>query len=408
MRVYRPSHKNKSGKRVPISKYWIKLRDHNQIVRLFTGYTDKKLTERLVYKLEQLVNYRKSSEPLTEELRKFIEGLNPKDKSKLITWGLVSSRVAMTSSLAEHIKDFGEFLSSKTSERRAQSAVSKIGRMVRACNFQSYSDISPSRAQKFFAELKSSGLSVRSCNHYLQAIKQSCSWMAQDGRASDSPIKFLKAGRVLQQDIRHYRRTLEVEEIRHLLEVTKLGLERFGMIGYERHLLYKLAIETGLRANELRSLTGASFNFGNYTVTVLDAYAKNRKQTILPLRPDTAKELEQFLGNKLPGAKAFGGSYKSLTDKTSDMIKADLAEAGIPYEDNQGRVFDFHSLRHQTATFLAAAGIHPKTAQSIMRHSNINLTMNLYTHILRGQEAEAINKLPNLSQPPGKTKEDVG
>ena len=32
-----------------------------------------------------------------------------------------------------------------------------------------------------------------------------------------------------------------------------------------------------------------------------------------------------------------------------------------------------------------------------MRHSDINLTMSLYTHILRGQESEAIAKLPQLS-----------
>jgi hypothetical protein len=34
-----------------------------------------------------------------------------------------------------------------------------------------------------------------------------------------------------------------------------------------------------------------------------------------------------------------------------------------------------------------------------MRHSDINLTMSRYTHIFRGQESEAINKLPDLSFP---------
>lgn len=57
-------------------------------------------------------------------------------------------------------------------------------------------------------------------------------------------------------------------------------------------------------------------------------------------------------------------------------------------------------LRHTTGSLLAA-GVHPKVIQSIMRHSDINLTMSRYTHILRGQESEAVAKLPDLELPSG-------
>jgi hypothetical protein len=69
------------------------------------------------------------------------------------------------------------------------------------------------------------------------------------------------------------------------------------------------------------------------------------------------------------------------------------------YQDEAGRYADFHSLRHTTGSLLAATGTHPKIAQSIMRHGDINLTMSLYTHTLRGQESEAISKLPDFSTP---------
>lgn len=82
--------------------------------------------------------------------------------------------------------------------------------------------------------------------------------------------------------------------------------------------------------------------------------------------------------------------------KTAEMLKADLVEAGIPYVDESGRYADFHALRHTTGSLLAAAGVHPKVIQSIMRHSDINLTMSRYTHIFRGQESEAVAKLPDL------------
>ena len=57
--------------------------------------------------------------------------------------------------------------------------------------------------------------------------------------------------------------------------------------------------------------------------------AKNREQATQSLRADTAAELKEFLKNKMPDTKAFGGTYKSLTDKTAKMLRADLGEAGI-------------------------------------------------------------------------------
>jgi len=73
-----------------------------------------------------------------------------------------------------------------------------------------------------------------------------------------------------------------------------------------------------------------------------------------------------------------------------------LADAGIPYVVD-GLYFDFHALRHQTGTLLAAGEVHPKVAQSIMRHGDIDLTMSRYTHALTGQEAQAVEAMPDLS-----------
>ena len=79
------------------------------------------------------------------------------------------------------------------------------------------------------------------------------------------------------------------------------------------------------------------------------------------------------------------------------MLRADLREAGIPDRDDSGRIVDFHSLRHTTGTLLAAAGVHPKVAQSLMRYSDINLTMSRYTHVLIEQETAAVAALPDLA-----------
>lgn len=241
-------------------------------------------------------------------------------------------------------------------------------------------------------------MSAQTFNFYLQAIKQFGKWMVQDQQASESPFEHLKGVNV-RTDRRHDRRALEPDEIRRLLEATATAPMRYGMSGCERYLLYRFAAETGLRANEIRNLKVRDFDFDNLTVTAKAGYSKRRRDDVQPLRPDMAALLKDFFTGKMPNVKAFGGTCKQLTKRTSDMIKVDLADAGIPYGDDAGRFADFHSLRHTTGSLLAASGVHPKVAQSIMRHSDINLTMSRYTHTLAGQEAKAVAGLPDLSLP---------
>ncbi len=293
--------------------------------------------------------------------------------------------------LTEHLEDFRKSLGDTT--KHALQTHNTIKRVFEACKFCIWNDISASKFLNCLNNMKDSGdLSQRTFNFYLKAGKQFCKWMVQDQRASESPLNHLKCETITER--KRNRRPLEPDAIRRLLEVTGTGPKRFGMTGYERSMLYQLASESGLRANELRRLEVASFNFDDRTVTVKATSAKNKKEDILPLRPDTAKELKNLLQGKLPKAQAF-----KVPARSADMLKADLADAGIDYIDESGRYADFHALRHTTGSLLAASGVHPKVAQSIMRHSDINLTMSIYTHTLRGQESEAIANLPDLSPP---------
>ena len=71
-----------------------------------------------------------------------------------------------------------------------------------------------------------------------------------------------------------------------------------------------------------------------------------------------------------------------------------LDAAGIPYRDPQGRVYDFHALRHQYITDLYRAGAHPKVIQTLARHSTIRLTMDRYTHAPDEDLQAALEGLP--------------
>ena len=77
----------------------------------------------------------------------------------------------------------------------------------------------------------------------------------------------------------------------------------------------------------------------------------------------------------------------------------------LQYQDENGLYADFHANRHMFITNLAKAGIHPKLAQSIARHSDVSLTMNVYSHVEVQEQATAINTLP---APPLLTGASVG
>jgi hypothetical protein len=96
------------------------------------------------------------------------------------------------------------------------------------------------------------------------------------------------------------------------------------------------------------------------------------------------------------------------SDSTAAMLRADLKAAGIVYRDENGRVADFHCLRHSFITNLASGGIHPKVAQTLARHSTIGLTMDRYTHQYAGDEVAALDVLPDLDAPTIETAKATG
>jgi integrase len=53
----------------------------------------------------------------------------------------------------------------------------------------------------------------------------------------------------------------------------------------------------------------------------------------------------------------------------------------------------FHDLRHSTATFLFALGVHPKVVQEILGHSEIGITMDIYSHLIPTMQSDAMQKL---------------
>jgi integrase len=49
----------------------------------------------------------------------------------------------------------------------------------------------------------------------------------------------------------------------------------------------------------------------------------------------------------------------------------------------------FHDLRHAHATHLLSSGVHPKVASERLGHSKVGITLDLYSHVLPGMQADA-------------------
>jgi len=299
--------------------------------------------------------------------------------------------------LLEHLADFkANLLDKGNTVKHAQLVYNRAKAVVDGCRFCYFSDISASKVQSYLADRRRQGLSIRSSNFYLQAIKQFCRWMVADNRVGENPLAHLQ-GQNPKTDIRHQRRALTAEELQQLLIATRKGPTHCNMTGKERAMLYFLAVNTGLRASEIASLTWGSFSLdGSETsVTISAAYSKHRKEDILPLRRDVAESFAIWRRERQQGPqdKVFAGFNPN---KGAKMLRRDLDAAGIPYQDSSGRVADFHSLRHTFISNLSRSGVSPKVAQSLARHSTIGLTMDTYTHVGLYDERAALELLPTL------------
>jgi len=98
---------------------------------------------------------------------------------------------------------------------------------------------------------------------------------------------------------------------------------------------------------------------------------------------------------------SFGRSTGTVAPLFIDRIPT-LTEAtnfwngAIGFFVGTGTTAALHCLRHTFITNLGRAKVSPKTAQTLARHSDISLTMNIYSHVSEEDQIEAINALPGI------------
>ncbi len=399
-RTFIPSYTKRSGKRGRSKNYHVEFEDHLGTRRRVVGFpvaAGKARSDALGVKLQRLASCRAVSEPLPADLRDWIDNMAPDLRDKLAAWGVIDKpRHERYKPISFHLIGYMHAMKAKGGNRRhVRMTIRKLLAVMKHCGVRQLADITDQGVESYLTarRLDKNSISPKTSNAYLKAVQAFCKWLVPS-RLSHSPVAGVKSMPVAEEE---HRWPLTIGEMRTLLDATSAAPARFGMSGSERALLYRVAVETGYRAGELRSLIRESFDLDSDTPTVrlLAGSSKGKRRSSIPLRPETAVMLRGHLAAKSPAASAFGVPPST---HTAEMIRADLLEAGVPISDALGRKRDFHALRHTTGTWLANANIHPRLMQSILRHANITTTMSIYAHADQAQTNEAIGRLPSLSE----------
>ncbi|MCH7556589.1 MAG: site-specific integrase, partial [Planctomycetes bacterium] len=194
----------------------------------------------------------------------------------------------------------------------------------------------------------------------------------------------------------------EPHELRTLLDITEAGPVLRRMTGLDRRVLYELAASTGFRSTECRTLTWGDVDLSSDppTATVTAKRAKNRRRHDQPLTASLAALLARYKaarGNVDRSDTVIPGGAN--VSHAAEVLRADMAHAGIDEHDSAGRARVFHSLRHSFCSNLARAGVHPRDAMELMRHSDIKLTFGTYTDASLLDTHGALEALPKLREP---------
>ncbi len=169
---------------------------------------------------------------------------------------------------------------------------------------------------------------------------------------------------------------------------------------------YSIAIQigyyTGLRISEVLALDKSDFDLDNNLIfinkkllykdlkkenyTTSNQMKSKTSKAIIPLaNPLKHSIIEWFKKNPYE---------KVICDIDGYYINPNVLSLDVKnLAKNLSISFHFHMLRHTFATNLVNSNVDLKTAQELMRHSNINTTMSIYTHVNDQHKINVINNV---------------
>lgn len=254
--------------------------------------------------------------------------------------------------------------------------------------------------QKYF-DIKSQTLSATTLNNHLKLLSSAFIHAVDMDLIEKNPVIKVKIPKQKKIEIKPY----DLEQSRELL--TKIQENKFLAMPVT------LALLLGLRRGECLGLRWSDIDIENKTIKIRQnleyvsgKYYFKEPKTINSIRDiaipdilvDYLKEHKKWQNemklrsggywdneNNLVCTKLKNGD-KVKPNYLSDEFRRFLIKNNLP-------VIRFHDLRHTNATLMLAAGISSKVAQTRLGHSNISITLDLYSHVLKSIDYEASTKI---------------
>ncbi|MEV0118529.1 site-specific integrase [Streptomyces sp. NPDC050844] len=177
---------------------------------------------------------------------------------------------------------------------------------------------------------------------------------------------------------------------------------------------FMLAIALGFRRGEIVGLRWENVDLDKREIRVRkqrqrvggEAYDDDpkgrRRRQDLPLpaicvAPLRWQRLRQAAMRERAGDKWQESGYVFTTRTGRPIEPRNVYRSFTRVASNAGlRVIRLHDARHGCATLLTAAGVAPRVVMEILGHSQIAVTMNVYTHVVQDTQREAISHMDRM------------
>ena len=270
-----------------------------------------------------------------------------------------------------------EFLQQLKVEKRASEHTLKsyqrdLTRLTAYCtqnNFVVWNELESADILKHIANRHREGLSSKSLQRELSAIRSFYLFLMKTGQANNNPAQHVKA----PKQARKLPQTLDVDQVSALLDAKPSSLLEVRDVA-----MFALFYSSGLRLNELRSLNVTDIDLADKQVNVIQG--KGGKSRFLPMGSKAVTALQQWLQIKPVDETKEQALFTSAKGKRlgnrsiQQRLKQWCIKKGVPES-----VYP-HMLRHSFATHLLEASQDLRAVQELLGHENISTTQ-IYTHL---------------------------